>query len=294
MDALVTSFRQEFQRLIDLSPKLLAALLAVVVFALIGRLVSKALVKGLEKGRLTATHRSFFNSLTQWAFILFGALIGLNILGYQGLAASLLASGGFLAVALGFSFRQVGENLLAGLFLAFNRPFEMEDMIQSGDLVGIVRGIELRNTHVRTFDGRDIYIPSAQIFNQPLINFTRDGLRRPAFTIGIDYSQNLKEVVDLLVSTVAGIEDVLADPPIEINVAQFLANYAELEVTFWIDAFKTSRNFFLIRSDAMGACHRALMERGIRISSDAVSNVALVGEEGQIRPETAGIGREEG
>ena len=153
----------------------------------------------------------------------------------------------------------------------------MQDMIQSGDLVGIVKGIELRSTHVRTFDGRDIYIPSSQIFNQPLINFTKDGFRRPAFVVGIDYSQDLKGVVDLLVETISGIEDSLSDPPIEVNVSQFLPSYAELEVTFWIDAFKTSRNFFQIRTHAMRSCHAALMNKGIKISSDAITNVALMG-----------------
>lgn len=277
MESIIRSFQQEFQRLVDASPKLLAALVAVVLFTLLGRLAGKAVVRTLERGKLTATHRSFFQGLTRWGFTLFGVLIGLNILGYQGLAASLLASGGFLAVALGFSFRQVGENLLSGLFLAFNRPFEMKDLIQSGDLVGIVEGIELRNTHVRTFDGRDIYIPSSQIFNQPLINFTRDGLRRPSFTVGIDFSQNLKDVADLLAETVSGMEDVLSDPPVEVNVSQFLASCAELEVTFWIDAFKASRNFFQIRTQAMRSCHAALMEKGVKISSDAITNIALVG-----------------
>jgi len=66
--------------------------------------------------------------------MLLGVLIGLNILGFYGLVTSILASGGITAVVLGFAFKDIGENFLAGFFMAFSRPFRTGDLIASEGL----------------------------------------------------------------------------------------------------------------------------------------------------------------
>ena len=80
----------------------------------------------LSKANLKPTHRNFFQSLSVWILSIIGLFVALNILGLKSLAASLLAGGGITAVVLGFAFRDIGENFLAGFFLAFSRPFLME------------------------------------------------------------------------------------------------------------------------------------------------------------------------
>lgn len=162
--------------------------------------------------------------------VLFGLIIALNLLGLRGAAASLLDGGGVTAVVLGFAFREIGENFLAGFVLAFSRPFEVGDLIQSEELLGEVRGIELRHTHIRTADGRDIFIPSSQIVNKPVVNYTRDGLRSPSFTVGIDYADDSERARQILLKIVQSTEGVLEIPALA-------AQYVELEVVFWIDTF---------------------------------------------------------
>ena len=141
-----------------------------------------------------------------------GLVLALQILGLTAMAASLLATGGIVAIVFGFAFREIGENLLAGIFLAISRSFEVGDLIESNDLRGIVRDIDLRQVHVRTPDGRDIFIPSAQIFKNPLVNFTRDHLRRAQFTIGIDYRDDPERARHILATAVAEHEAVLERP----------------------------------------------------------------------------------
>jgi hypothetical protein len=67
----------------------------------------------------------------------------------------------------GFAFREIGENFLEGFFPAFSRPIDEGDLIQCADLRGVVRTIELRFTHIRSADGRDIFISSSRIFKSP-------------------------------------------------------------------------------------------------------------------------------
>ena len=112
------------------------------------------------------------------AFGLLGLVIGLQILGLTAVATSLLATGGLVAVVLGFAFREIGENFLAGLLLSFSRSFEVGDLIESAGHRGRVKEIDLRQVWLRSADGRDIFVPSAEVFRSVLVNFTRDGLRR--------------------------------------------------------------------------------------------------------------------
>ncbi|HUV29844.1 MAG TPA: mechanosensitive ion channel domain-containing protein [Acidobacteriota bacterium] len=126
----------------------------------------------LARGNLKPTHRNFFRNLTAWLAGMPGLVLALNVLGLKGLATSLVAGGGITAVVPGFAFRQIAENFLAGFFPAFSRPFEIGDLIESGDLQGTVTSTEMRSMHVRAVNGRDVFIPSSQIFNIPLINYT--------------------------------------------------------------------------------------------------------------------------
>ena len=179
------------------------------------------------------------------------------------------------AIVLGFAFREIGENLLAGLFLAFSRPFQLGDLIRSADLEGTVRNIDLRSTHVRTVDGRDIYIPNAQIFNRPLTNYTKDGLRRPAFTFGIDYRDDAEAARQAALAAVRGVEGVLAEPPVEVALSALGPNYVELEATFWISTFDQDTDIVRIRSRAMDATRRVLLAGGFTVSSEVTTPLAV-------------------
>jgi len=277
MDILIESLTTEWHRLLQLAPRLGIAVALVVLCFWIGRLFGSALVRVLSAGNLTGIHLNFFRTLTQWVLVLVGVILALNVLGLQTLAAGLVAGGGITAVALGFAFRGIGENFLAGFFLAFSRPFKVGDLIQSGDLAGVVRGIELRHTHVRTADARDIFIPSAQIFNNPLINFTRDGLRRPSFTVGIDYADDSERARGLLLDAARGVDNVLADPAPGVVISSLGPDYVELQVFFWINTFERGVSLPAVQTEVMERCRRALIENRFTVSSNVTTNLEGAG-----------------
>ena len=167
MEIFLESLQKEWLRFLHFLPRILAALLVLGIAVWLGRKLGRAVLPLLSRTSFSKVHKSFFLNTVIWLFTLVGLIIALNILGLEKAAVSLLAGGGITAVVLGFAFREIGENFLAGFFLAFSRPFNIGDTIQSGDFVGEVKDIELRNTHIRTNDGRDIFIPSSQLFNQP-------------------------------------------------------------------------------------------------------------------------------
>jgi small conductance mechanosensitive channel len=273
VDRLIDSFIAQWHGVIELAPRALLALVVLFVFVFAGRLVGRGVGLVLKRGGLTPTHQLFFRRLVIWVAMLLGLAMALNLLGLGGVAAGLLAGGGLTAVVLGFAFRQIGENLLAGLFLAFSRPFNVDDYIESGSFQGTVRKIELRHTHIRTPDGRDIFIPNSQIFNSSLVNFTRDGLLRPSFTVGLDYRDDVAAACELLARVTAAVEYVLAEPPPQAHVSGLAASVVEIEVVYWVNTFADGFNGLRVKGEVMDRCREALLAGGFTVASEVTSRL---------------------
>ena len=90
MEALIDSLKNEWENLIRLAPRVVFALLVLVLLIWIGRVIGRLFVKFLERGKLTRTHKGFFRHLGTWSFAMLGIVIGLNLLGVQGAAAELM------------------------------------------------------------------------------------------------------------------------------------------------------------------------------------------------------------
>ena len=275
MDAILQSLRTEFDALLALTPRLVTALVVLLAFVLLGRLAGRGVERLLRSTGHAGRYLTVSRRLVGGVIVLLGGVAALHVLGLTAIATSLLATGGLMAVIFGFAFKEVGENLLAGVFLAFSRSFDIGDLIKSSDLTGVIREIDLRHVHIRTGDGCDIFIPSAEIFRNPLFNYTRDGLRRGSFTVGIDYGDDPHRARGVLLEAVRGIEHVLADPAPAVELAGFNAAYVEVEVFFWVDTFGSGPGLSRVRTMVMEACRQALREAGFTFSSDVSTAVSL-------------------
>ncbi|MFD2531051.1 mechanosensitive ion channel family protein [Gracilimonas halophila] len=270
-------FELQLQRLIESVPQILGAVFTIVVLVFAGQFVSNGIEKVLGKRKTKAIKQTrLIKRLIRWGFSLIGIVIALNLLGLSQVAASFLAAGGVMAVVLGFAFREIGENLLAGLFLSFSRSFDVGDIIESNGIRGKVKRIEIREVHIRTAEGCDIFIPSAIIYKNPLHNFTRDGLRRGRFTIGIDYGDDPQNARELLLSTVQNNENTLKQPAPTVQISGFNPGYIELEVLFWVNTFSESADLIDVRSQLMKACHQALAVNGYTFSSNVTTAIDML------------------
>lgn len=277
MDQLAETFRDDLQALVAFGPRIIAAVLVLIAFYYLGKYFGKLVIAVVRRASVREIHEAFIRALTITLSLFFGLVIAFNILGLEKIAVSILAGGGVTAVVLGFAFREIGENFLAGIFLAFSRPFKIGDLIRSEDIEGYVREIELRYTHLRTEDGKDVYLPSSQLFARPVINYTQDGLRRISFTVGIDYSNDSAAACALLQNTLRQVPGVLAKPAPSVYILALAPQYVELEAFFWIDVFESSGRILAIQTEALDRCRQALLEESYVVSADTTANIALSG-----------------
>ncbi|MGB0166066.1 MAG: mechanosensitive ion channel family protein [Luteibaculum sp.] len=225
----------------DLS-KYLYALLALAVFIVLGQLVKRLISKALKKQGRFNLATGFSLQLLAWVFYIVGLAIAVNLLGYSKFFSGILAGAGVGAIIIGFAFKDIGENFLSGILLAFNRPFEIGNIIEIEGFKGRVRKLNLRNTHVRNIDGRDIFIPNATLIKSPLVNYTIDGMLRLDFMLGVAPESNLIEVRDLIVQWLSERDFVLKNPGPDVVVQELGVSTVDLQVLFWVDLLHSPKS----------------------------------------------------
>ncbi len=275
IDTLAEGFMAEYLAFLEFLPQLIIALLIVVVVYLAGLGVASGIVKILKRSSMQEAYHSYFKTLIKGITIFIAIIIFLNMIGYRALSASLLAGGGLTAVMLGFAFKDIGENFLAGFLLAFSRPFNTDDLIETGGITGRVKSIHLRHTHIRTSEGCDVFVPSAQLFTKPLSNYTLDGLRRGSFTVGIDYTDDVDKALSILRKVVQKTSGVIQSPVASASIKGFTDNYVELQAFFWTNTKDQERGLTRIRTSAMNSCRLQLIEEGFTLSSEVSSALAM-------------------
>ena len=275
IEQLKEAFFAEYISFIDFFPRLLIGLFALVVVYIIGKGLASGVLQILKRSSFPSTYHTFFSKLIKGVALFLGVILFLNLIGYGTLAASLLAGGGLTAVMLGFAFKDIGENFLAGFFLVFSRPFNKNDVIETDGITGTVKEIQLRHTHIRTAEGCDVFVPSAQLFTKPLFNYTLDGLRRGSFTVGIDYSNDAEKAIEILLEITNTTTGVLDEPKSGVSVSSLLPSYIELSITFWINAKDQEHGLAIVRSRLMNRIKNALRDHGFTLSSDVTTALTM-------------------
>ena len=158
---------------------------------------------------------------------------------------------GISSVAIGFAFRDILQNFLAGILILLTEPFRIGDQIIVGKFEGTVDNIETRATFMRTYDGRRIVIPNSTLFTESVIVNTAFETRRLQHDIGIGYGDDIGHATDVILETLSAVPNVAKEPAPEVLVIDFAASSVLLRVRWWI---KPSR-----RSDAVASTHQVLL-----------------------------------
>ena len=155
---------------IILLPNIVLALIVFAIFFFIARTL-KQLVRRLTRDRRQAHNLGLvLGRLAQGATILMGLFIALSIVIPSLKASDLVQLLGISGVAIGFAFRDILQNFLAGILILLTEPFQIDDQIVFKNFEGTVEQIQTRATTIRTYDGRRIVIPNSELFTNSVIS----------------------------------------------------------------------------------------------------------------------------
>ena len=223
---------------------------------------------------------AFLSRILKTVLIILGILLAFHVMGLTGIAAGLMAGAGVGALVIGFAFQDVGANFVAGVILAFNRPFGVGDTIEIEGVMGTVLSLNLRTTQIKTFDGKDIYIPNNTIVKEELINYTKDGLIRLDFMVGIDYEDDVEKAIKVILGSTQKIEGVLQtiDHKPMVVIHDLGVSTINLKVNFWLETFDYRRGTIETRSLVIAQALKDLIASGIGLPADIVELKYYKGE----------------
>ena len=250
------------ESLIVMLPNIVLAIVVFIAFFFAARWL-KLLVK-----RLTRRHRQARNlgmvlgRLAQGSVILIGLFVALSIVIPTFKAGDLVQLLGISGVAIGFAFRDILQNFLAGILILLTEPFKIDDQIVFKDFEGTVENIETRATTIKTYDGRRIVIPNSELFTNSVTVNTAYDSRRMEYDFGIGYGDDVEEAKRLMLEAIYSVDDVLRDPAPDVLLLELAESSVNIRARWWI---KPPRRIDDLnsRDKVISAIKQKLSENGI-------------------------------
>jgi len=249
-------------------PKITIAIIILCAFVLIAIYLGNFLRRRLGKRAKNQLALNFIVRLVKIILIIMGLILAMHTLGFTGLAGGLLAGAGVGTVVLGFAFKEIGENFLAGFLLVFDSPFQIDDTIELNGNLGKVVNLYFRTTHLKTFDGKDVYIPNSSVITNDLYNLTQDGFLRQEFTIGIDYDDDIQMAREKIIELVNSKEDVLKDEQTQVLIDEFGTNTVNLKILFWVKTFDYKVSAAELKTEIMRDVKNLLMKNNFGLPAN--------------------------
>ncbi|MEO8520430.1 MAG: mechanosensitive ion channel family protein [Acidobacteriota bacterium] len=216
-------------------PSVLVALVVFAAFFFLARL-ARGLVARLTESRL-GSHRNAGAAVGRLAqgFVLFlGLLVALSVALPTFKPGDVVQLLGISSVAIGFAFRDILQNFLAGILLLVTQPFRIGDQIVAGAFEGTVEDIQARATFIRTYDGRRVVIPNAILFTGTVVVNTAFEHRRMEYDVGIGYGDDVEKARAIMLEAVRSVEGVLEDPAPDVLVMDLAGSSVNLRVRWWM------------------------------------------------------------
>ncbi|MGJ8562302.1 MAG: mechanosensitive ion channel family protein [Alphaproteobacteria bacterium] len=250
---------------VKLAPNIVVALVVFLIFFLLA-VLAKRLVRGTLKRRNRSNLGEVLGGFLKVATIIFGGLIAATIVVPTLNPGDLIAGLGVSSVAIGFAFKDILQNWLAGLLILLRQPFEIGDQIEVNDYVGTVQHIETRATILRTFDGQRAVIPNSDIYTNAVLVKTGNAKRRSQYDIGIGYADDIDEACDIILSELKKVDGIETDPAPEAFAWDLAASWVTIRARWWTDSKRG--DLVKNRSDAIRAIKLALDKAAIDMPYD--------------------------
>lgn len=227
VEAMITNF-------IERLPYILVAIIVFVLFYFLAMGIRRLIRSFSAQERRHYNLSLVMGRLAHGAILLVGLLIAMVIAIPGFTAGELIGLLGLSSVAIGFAFRDILQNFLAGILLLLTEPFRIGDQIVVDNFEGTVENIQTRATFMRTYDGRRVVIPNSTLFTKSIIVNTANEKRRLQYDFGIGFSDDIAEAKRIMLETVRSLPDILQDPPPDVLVVGLDASSIAVRVRWWM------------------------------------------------------------
>jgi small-conductance mechanosensitive channel len=237
---------------------ILIALLILIVGALLAKAISIRIRRAL-KDKIDRGPREIASKGAYYIIIIFAVFAAIQILGVD--LSGLLLVGGLLAIAIGFAAQSAVSNLISGIFLSIDRPFNVGQAVEIEGTTGIVEEVRILSTRIRTFDGVYTRLPNEKVFSSKIKNFDARVTRRFEYTIGIRYKDDAGKAIEVIKNVLDSYPLVLDQPAPQI----FVDELGNSSVNLIVRCFAPSAEWYNVKMEMLWKLKTALEDNGIQI-----------------------------
>lgn len=199
--------------------------------------------------------------MVRYAIITIGVFLAVSAAGLPVGSLGLLI--GAFGVGIGFGLQNIFNNLVSGLILLFERPIQLGDTVEVGNLIGKVKSIGIRSSNVRTFEGAEVIVPNGLFISNEVVNWTlSDRHRRIEVNAGVAYGSDPHKVKKILLEGLKKHPDIIDDPAPEVFFKALGESSLDFRILFWTSNIS---EWLRIQSDIVFMVHDVLKENGIEI-----------------------------
>lgn len=263
---LVTNKIEEWIRtVVEMLPNFVVAILVLVLFYLSAKILRRLAGKILNRLSSSAAVNNLILNIVYIFTILLGMFVALGILQLDKTVTSMLAGVGIIGLALGFGFQDTIANLVSGIIIAFRKPYDIGDIIESNGYFGKVIRIDLRTTDIQLLQGPIVLVPNKNALQEAVVNYSEYGWRRVDLGIGISYGEDLENVRKVTLEAVHKVENLDASRDVTFYYEEFGDSSINFSVRFWVKYNNRNGVYLKARSDAIMNIKSAYNAAGIVI-----------------------------
>jgi small conductance mechanosensitive channel len=215
-------------------PRVLAALTVLALFWAVAAGIRAVLRVLFRRVISDLTVENLLKQVAYYMVWAIGILVAADALGFE--PETVVTGLGLTSLALGFALKDIISNFVSGLLILGLRPFQIGDEIVVGETEGSVQNIRLRATEIKTYDGRLVLVPNAELFTSRVTNNTATPIRRTSVEVPVAYGTDLARAERAMLLASEGVSEVLADPEPSVRVRVLGTTDMVLELRFWTDS----------------------------------------------------------
>ncbi|WP_372752506.1 mechanosensitive ion channel family protein [Mariniflexile sp.] len=265
------SIHQSWLNLVAHLPKIMLSIVIFIIGLLLIRLINKYAKKIIISKSNDPLIADFILSVISLVLTVMVFVIALGILGFDDITNKILAGAGLTTFIIGFALKDIGENFIAGILMAFQRPFRIGDLIEIDGIKGRVIEMRLRSTTLKTPDGIDAYIPNGSILKNNLKNYTIDELMRHEFIISVGHDDRINHAIKLIDSLLHKNEFVLKMPMYSVLVDKIENDIVHILVHFWYKTDEVKAPGGKLKTDLQLTSYAVLKSEGFTVPTTTIS-----------------------
>lgn len=249
---------------ITMLPNLFVGIILLIVFYILARLSRKGIFKLLGRTSQNTVIQILASNFTFYLVFSIGIFIVLTVLDLQKTVTSLLAGLGVLGLAVALAFQEIVSNFISGIILAVRKPFQIGDIIQIQENMGIVSRTNLRTVVLKNFEGQELYIPNRLFIQNTIFNFSILRSRRINLVSRVSLHADLELVQQLILKTIKSLDGVIHHEKMVFTYTEFAESAVKFEIRFWIN-YPNELAFLSMRNNAIIAIKKAFDQEGFKI-----------------------------